>query len=77
MTIIEKMKLFSDHYRKKVTVNGTAWYYHRLGTGTPILWLTGGLRRTAIGFPFLERLAQRHIVLAPDYPPVKTIGEYL
>ena len=77
MTILEQMKRFSDRYRKSVSVKQTTWRYYRLGAGTPILWLTGGLRRAALDFAFLERLATRHLVLAPDYPPVQTIDEFL
>jgi hypothetical protein len=42
-----------------------------------VLWLTGGLRRAAIASAFLERLTSHHTVIAPDYPPVLTIGEFL
>ncbi len=77
MTIVEQMNRFSDRYGRSVSVNQTTWRYYRLGTGTPILWLTGGLRRAALGFAFLERLAARHLVIAPDYPPVQTIDEFL
>lgn len=77
MTIVEHMNCFSDRYGRSVSVNETTWRYYRLGAGAPILWLTGGLRRAAFGFAFLEQLAARHLVVAPDYPPVKTIDEFL
>lgn len=77
MTIVEHINNFSDHYGRSISVNQTTWRYYRLGVGAPILWLTGGLRRAALGFTFLERLATRHLVLAPDYPPVQTIDEFL
>ena len=77
MTILEQMNHFSDRYGKNVSVNQIAWRYYRLGAGTPILWLTGGLRRAALGFAFLQRLATHHLVIAPDYPPVKTVDEFL
>jgi pimeloyl-ACP methyl ester carboxylesterase len=77
MTILEQMNGFAEQYGKQVVVDGTAWRYYRLGAGPPILWLTGGLRRAAFGFAFLERLAARHTVIAPDYPPVQTIGEFM
>lgn len=41
-----------------------------------MLSLTGGLRRAALGFAFLERLAARHTVIAPDYPPVRTMEQF-
>jgi len=77
MTILEHMTHFSDRYGKSVSVHKTTWRYYRVGTGTPILWLTGGLRRAALGFAFLEKLATRHLVIAPDYPPMQTIDEFL
>ena len=75
MTIWAQMKRFSDRFGKTVIVNNTAWHYCRLGTGTPIFLLPGGLRRVSFGFAFLEKLAARHTVIAPDYPPVQTIDE--
>jgi pimeloyl-ACP methyl ester carboxylesterase len=77
MTILEQMQDFSDRFGKSITVNHTAWRYYRIGEGAPILWLTGGLRRAALGFAFMERLARNHTVIAPDYPPVQTIGDFL
>ena len=77
MTILEQMNCFSDRFGKKVIVNNTTWRYYRLGVGAPILWLPGGVRRAAFGFAFLERLAVRHTVISPDYPPVQTNGEYI
>lgn len=76
MTILEQIKDFSSRYGKQVRINNRSWHYYRLGTGAPILWLTGGLRRAAFGFAFLERLARDHTILAPDYPPVQTIAEF-
>ncbi|MGA2178308.1 MAG: alpha/beta hydrolase [Verrucomicrobiota bacterium] len=70
------MKHFSDRFGKTVIVNHTAWHYCRLGTGAPIFLLPGGLRRASFGFAFLEKLAARHTVIAPDYPPVQTIDEF-
>ena len=77
MTILEQMNHFSDRFGKNLIVNTTTWRYYRLGAGDTILWLTGGLRRAAFGFAFLEKLASRHTVIAPDYPPLRTIGEFL
>ena len=77
MTVLEQIKAFADRWGKQVLVNNTTWQYYRLGAGTPILWLPGGLRRAAFGFGFMERLANSHTVIAPDYPPVQTIGEYI
>lgn len=77
MTILAQMSHFADRFGKKVIVNSMTWHYYRLGTGAPIFWLTGGLRRAAFGFAFMERLATRHTVIAPDYPPVQSIDEFI
>src|SRR5512142_972866 len=76
MTVLENINRFSEHYGRRAVVDGTTWRYYRLGNGTPLLWLAGGLRRAAMGFAFLERLAARHTVIAPDYPPVQTIDAF-
>jgi len=76
VTVWEQINRFSDRFGKNVTVNGTSWRYYRLGVGAPILWLTGGLRRAALSFAFMERLAMHHAVIAPDYPPVQSIDEF-
>lgn len=76
MTLLEQIDHFSNRFGKKVVVHNTTWHYYRLGAGTPIFWLTGGLRRAALGFAFMEKLAEHHTVIAPDYPPVQTIDEF-
>jgi len=77
MAILEQMHCFSERFGKRVIVDNKTWHYYRLGVGAPILWLTGGLRRAALGFAFMERLATCHCVIAPDYPPVQTIDEFI
>lgn len=67
---------FANRYGKRVLVDGARWTYYRLGTGTPVLWLTGGLRRAALAWRFLEGLAAQHTVIAPDYVPVRTVAEF-
>ncbi|OBH27414.1 hypothetical protein A5692_24650 [Mycobacterium sp. E342] len=58
-------------------MDGVWWPYHRLGAGTAVLWLTGGLRRAALASRFLEGLAAHHAVIAPDYVPVGTVAEFM
>lgn len=77
MTVLEQLKCFADRFGKTVSVHNVSWRYYRLGQGRPIFWLTGGLRRAALGFAFMEKLAERHTVIAPDYPPVQTKGEFM
>jgi pimeloyl-ACP methyl ester carboxylesterase len=70
--VLQAMHRFSEQYGSDLGVGSTRWRYYALGRGSAVLWLTGGLRRAAFGFAFLERLAQTHRVIAPDYPPVMT-----
>lgn len=77
LSVLEQMNYFSNRFGKSVIVNNKSWRYYRVGAGAPILWLTGGLRRAAFGFAFMERLATRHTIIAPDYPPVRTINEFI
>lgn len=75
-SILAQMRRFSAGYGKDLTVAGTRWRYYRLGAGPVVVWLTGGLRRAALGFGFMELLASRYTVLAPDYPPLRTVAEF-
>lgn len=77
MTVLEQMNCFADRFGKRISVHNVTWRYYRLGQGRSILWLTGGLRRAALGFAFMEKLAAHHTVIAPDYPAVRTIGEFI
>jgi pimeloyl-ACP methyl ester carboxylesterase len=77
MTVAEEMGRFSARFGRELVVDGTQWRCYRLGAGPPVFWLTGGLRRAALGFAFLERLAANHTVIAPDYPPAQTIDEFI
>jgi hypothetical protein len=65
-SIPAQMRRFSATYGKEVTVTGTRWRYYRLESGPVVVWLTGGPRRAALGFGFMELLASRYTVLAPD-----------
>ena len=77
MTIIEQMNRFSDQYGKKSSSTTPSGITTASAAGAPILWLTGGLRRAALGFAFMDRLAEHHTVIAPDYPPVQTVNEFM
>jgi pimeloyl-ACP methyl ester carboxylesterase len=73
--VLQDMHRFREQHGRDLTVRSTPWRYYALGRGSAVVWLTGGLRRAAFGFGFLERLAQTHRVIAPDYPPVMTFRE--
>lgn len=77
MTILEHMRGFCREYGRQTKVGPVTWQYYRLGEGQPILWLTGGLRRPALAFDAMQQLAAHHTVIALDYPPVRTMAEYI
>jgi len=77
MRILEQINLFAERFGKQAVIYNNTWRYYRLGAGPAILWLTGGLRRAALGFAFMERLAQHYTVIAPDYPPVRSMDEFI
>jgi pimeloyl-ACP methyl ester carboxylesterase len=77
MTVSDPMERFARQHGKHMVVGGVPWCYYRLGAGTAVLWLTGGLRRAAIASAFLERLATRHTVIAPNYAPVLSVAEFM
>ncbi len=77
MTILAEIDQFASQYKRKITVNGINWQYYCLGKGDPIFWLGGGLRRAAIGFDFLKRLAEKYFVITLDYSPVENIEAYV
>ena len=74
---LEQAARFADDHGRTVTSGGLTWRYYRLGTGPVIVWLTGGLRRAALGFALLEDLSSDHTVVALDYPPMRTIDEFV
>jgi len=77
MSLQDQIQQFSEQFGKTIHIAGVEWRYYRLGAGSPVFWLTGGLRRAALGFDFLRRLAERHTVISLDYPPVQTIEAFL
>jgi pimeloyl-ACP methyl ester carboxylesterase len=75
--VLEQAAGFADDHGRTVTSGGLTWRYYRLGTGPVIVWLTGGLRRAALGFALLEDLSADHTVVALDYPPMRTVDEFV
>lgn len=53
---------------------GHTWRYRRVGSGTePVLWLTGALGLGELAFLPMLALGEQFSVLAPDYPPARTL----
>jgi pimeloyl-ACP methyl ester carboxylesterase len=78
MELTAEIQQFTRESRKTIKLGNISWNYYSLGFGTPILWLTGGLRRSALGFGFMRLLSKHNKVIAPDYPPqVRHIEQYI
>ncbi|MBM3120580.1 MAG: alpha/beta hydrolase [Chloroflexi bacterium] len=73
--VLHAMEAFSEKHSRDLAVGPARWRYYALGQGPAVFWLTGGLRRAAFGYGFLECLARTHRVIAPDYPPLMTWPE--
>jgi pimeloyl-ACP methyl ester carboxylesterase len=74
--IVVGIRRFRTAHARELEVGGQRWRYYRLGSGPALVWLTGGLRRAALGYGFLELLAHRYTILAPDYPPLDTFAAF-
>ena len=77
MGVLEHAARFAADHGRTVTSGESTWNYYRLGSGPVIVWLTGGLRRATLGFALLEDLSSDHTVITLDYPPMRTIDEFI
>lgn len=77
MNILAQVCGFEEKYGRSLSLDGCDWRYYRLGRGKPILWLTGGLRRAALGYSFFSLCAKHHTLIAPDYSPLTRWEEFL
>ena len=77
MGVLEQAARFADAHGRTVASGGSTWRYYRLGTGPVLVWLTGGLRRAALGFAPLEDLSSDHTVITLDYPPMRRVDEFV
>jgi pimeloyl-ACP methyl ester carboxylesterase len=74
-SITEKIESFRQQYGKVINVLGNQWTYYSLGKGSPIFWLTGAIRRTSLGYAFMECIASEHRIITPDYASVMRYAE--
>ncbi len=72
---LDHLRRFQEtHAPKHLQVEGVAWEYMVSGAGKDtLLVLTGGLRYAPAMFPYIELLEDSCRVIAPSYPPVKTM----
>lgn len=78
MEVKNRIELFIEKYRKLIIINGVKWSYYKLGNKKEyVTFLSGGLKKAKIGFETLENLSENYTIIAPDYPPVRTVDEIL
>lgn len=75
MSLDEQLQAFrAAHPPRSVRADGHAWSYIRAGAeGPAVLLLGGALGRAEFGFAVAAALEGVVRVLAPDYPPVRTL----
>ena len=65
-----------SHPQKTIKVKEACWKYTAEGKkGNNLLWLTGGMRKAETGFSILPLFENEFFVIAPDYPPLRTMSE--
>ena len=65
-----------SHPYKEVTVGAARWHYIACGSGEQTLVLLPGVSRQAEStFVLISLLEGRYRIIAPSYPPVRTMGE--
>jgi pimeloyl-ACP methyl ester carboxylesterase len=76
---MERLSRFrSEHPCKSIDVAGVAWEYIACGHGAEVLLLlTGGLRVAEASFVHIQMFEGSYHVIAPTYPPVKTMDALL
>ncbi|HEY3409580.1 MAG TPA: alpha/beta hydrolase [Propionicimonas sp.] len=77
MGVLEQAASFAADHGRAIDNGAFTWTYYRLGSGPAIVWLTGGLRRAALGYALLTGLASDHTVITLDYPPMRTVAEFI
>ena len=63
------------HPTRTVRSGGLQWRYIAAGNGDPVLVLGGALGRAEFLFQVIGDLAKDHRVIAPDYPPARSLDE--
>ena len=77
MGVLEQAARFAHDHGRTVTSGGSSGSYYRLGAGPVIVWLTGGTRRATLGCARRGARSSDHTVVTVDYPPMRTIDEFV
>jgi len=77
LSLTERLTQFrSRHPIRHIRVGEMEWEYISCGSGSKtLLLLTGGMRIAEAAFVLIQALEEEYRVVAPSYPPVKTVAE--
>lgn len=67
----------TDHPPRALDVGGVEWSYYIAGWGEPLILLPGGLRFGDAWFRLVSELSATHRILAPTYPPLSRVEDYV
>lgn len=76
-TITDRLRYFTAETARTAVCGERHWRYFRLGDGSAVVILPGGLRRVAFGFEVIQRIAAHHAVIALDLPPLASVAEFV
>lgn len=51
-----------------------SWTYRQIGTGEPLLWLVGGLKKGDAAYSYIPLLQEHFGIVLPDYPAAPTMS---
>jgi maspardin len=74
---LRRLQTFRERYPyQTTTIDGRPWRFIDTREGeTAVFVAAGGTTIAEVSFQSLEHLAQRHRVVAPDYPPIGNLAE--
>jgi pimeloyl-ACP methyl ester carboxylesterase len=74
---LRRLQTFRERYPyQTVPIHGMPWRFIDTREGeSAVLVAAGGTTVAEVSFQSLEHLAQRHRVIAPDYPPIDNLAE--
>jgi pimeloyl-ACP methyl ester carboxylesterase len=74
---IKRLLDFRERYPyQTAAIQGVSWRYIDTGGDGPVIFIfAGGTNIAELSFQTLGHLARRYRVIAPDYPPIRTLAE--
>lgn len=74
---LRRLQEFREHYPyQTIALRDYTWNFIDSGEGEKVLFIpAGGTSVAEVSFNSLEHFAQKHRVIAPDYPPIEDLQE--